>query len=64
MFKVNGSRERLRHAFDQDLPLLKPLANQIGWNPDNSKIIHNIENIFALSSSTMTWIAAALAATR
>ena len=41
VFKVNGSRERLRHAFDQDLPLLKPLANQIGWNPDNSKIIHS-----------------------
>jgi uncharacterized membrane protein (DUF2068 family) len=57
LFKVNGSRERLRHAFEQDLPLLKPLANQIGWNPDNSKIIHHIAHAFALSSSTLTWIA-------
>src|ERR1700682_4282828 len=39
VFRVIGSLARLRHAFDQDLPLLKPLANQIGWNPDNSKII-------------------------
>ena len=62
VFKVNGSRERLRHAFDQDLPLLKPLANQIGWNPDNSKIIHSIEHTFALSSSTLTWIAVGLGA--
>jgi uncharacterized membrane protein (DUF2068 family) len=60
VFKVNGSRERLRHAFDQDLPLLKPLANQIGWNPDNSKIIHTISHAFSLSSSTLTWIAAGL----
>src|ERR1700759_3488537 len=60
VFKVNGSRERLRHAFDQDLPLLKPLANQIGWNPDNSKIIHSISHAFSLSSSTLTWIAAGL----
>jgi uncharacterized membrane protein (DUF2068 family) len=62
LFKVNGSRERLRHAFDQDLPLLKPLANQIGWNPDNSKIIHHIAHAFALSSSTLTWIAVGFSA--
>ena len=61
VFKVKGSRERLRHAFDQDLPYLKPLANQIGWNPDNSKIIHTISHAFALSSSTLTWIAVGLA---
>jgi len=62
VFKVRGSRERLRHAFEQDLPLLKPLANQIGWNPDNSKIIHSIAHAFALSSSTLTWIAVGLGA--
>ena len=60
VFKVNGSRERLRHAFDKDLPLLKPLANQIGWNPDNSKIIHTISHAVSLSSSTLTWIAVGL----
>ena len=60
IFKVNGSRERLRNAFEQDLPLLKPLANQIGWNPDNSKIIHSISHAFSLSSSTLTWIAVGL----
>jgi uncharacterized membrane protein (DUF2068 family) len=60
VFKVNGSRERLLHEFDQDLPLLKPLANQIGWNPDNSKIIHSIAHAFSLSSSTLTWIAVGL----
>lgn len=61
VFKVNGSRERLRSAFDQDLPLLKTLANQVGWNPDNSKIIHTIAHAFSLSSSTLTWIAVGLA---
>src|SRR6202020_1342142 len=60
VFKVSGSRERLRHAFEQDLPLLKPLASQIGFNPDNSKIIHSISHAFSLSSSTLTWIAAGL----
>jgi uncharacterized membrane protein (DUF2068 family) len=62
VFKFSGSREQLRHAFDRDLPLLKTLANQIGWNPDNSKVIHHISDAFALSSSTLTWIAVALSA--
>ncbi len=61
VFKVNGSRDRLRHAFEQDLPLLKLVANQIGWNTENSKIIHHIAQAFALSPSTLTWIAAGLA---
>ncbi|MGB6208090.1 DUF2127 domain-containing protein [Mycobacterium sp.] len=62
VFKVTGSRERLRHAFEQDLPYLKPLANQIGFNPDNSKIIHDIAHAFSWSSEKLTWIAVALAA--
>ncbi len=62
VFKVSGSREKLQRAFEQDLPLLRPLANQIGWNPDNSKIIRHIAQAFTLSSSTLLWIAAGLTA--
>ena len=62
MLKVSGSRERLQHALDQDIPLLKPLANQIGWDPENSKLIRHIAHAFALSSSTLQWIAVGLAA--
>ena len=62
VFKVNGSREQLQDAFERDLPLLRPLANQIGWDPDNSRVIRHIVQAFALSSSTMLWIAAGLAA--
>jgi uncharacterized membrane protein (DUF2068 family) len=62
VLKVRGSRSRLQQAFEQDLPLIRPLADQIGWNPDNSKIIHHIGQTFALSSSTLTWIAIGLTA--
>jgi uncharacterized membrane protein (DUF2068 family) len=57
VFKVRGSRSRLQQAFEQDLPLIRPLANQIGWDPDNSKIIRHIAHAFTLSSSTLAWIA-------
>jgi uncharacterized membrane protein (DUF2068 family) len=62
VLEVSGSRERLQHALDRDLPLLKPLANQIGWDPENSKLVRHIANAFALSSSTLQWIAVGLAA--
>ncbi|MGA8328306.1 MAG: DUF2127 domain-containing protein, partial [Mycobacterium sp.] len=61
VLKVSGSRERLQHALDQDIPLLKPLANQIGWDPENSKLIRHIAHAFALSSTTLQWVAVGLA---
>lgn len=60
--KVRGSREHLQRVFEQDIPLIRPLANQIGWNPDNSKIIHHIGQAFSLSSTTLLWVAVGLAA--
>lgn len=62
VLKVRGSRDRLQQAFEQDLPLLRPLANQIGWNPDNSKILHHISSAFTLSTSTLLWIFVGLVA--
>lgn len=62
VLKVRGSRERLQEAFDKDLPLIRPLADQLGWNPDNSKIIRHIGDLFSLSSSTFLWIAVGFAA--
>ena len=44
VLKVRGSRERWQQAFEHDLPLIRPLANQIGWNPDDSKIVHHISS--------------------
>ncbi len=60
--KVRGSREHLQQVFERDLPLIRPLADQIGWNPDNSKIVRHIGDAFSLSSSTLMWVAVGLAA--
>jgi uncharacterized membrane protein (DUF2068 family) len=61
VLEVSGSRERLQQALEKDIPLLKPLADQIGWDPENSKLVHQIAHAFALSSSTLQWIAIGLA---
>jgi len=58
--EFSGSREKWQHALDRDMPLLKPLANQVGWDPENSKLVREITHAFALSSSTLQWITIAL----
>ena len=60
VFVFRNSRGNLEDSFNADLPLLRPLADQIGWNIDDSKIIRGIHDVFSLSPVTLTWIAIAL----
>ena len=60
VFLFRDSRDNLHASFETDLPLLRPLADQIGWNVDNSKIIRGIDSVFSLSPTTLTWIAIGL----
>ena len=62
VLKVRGSRERLQQAFEHEIPLIRPLAEQSGWNPDDSKILHHIGHALNWSSSTFLLIAAGLIA--
>ncbi|MDH6195445.1 uncharacterized membrane protein (DUF2068 family) [Mycobacterium frederiksbergense] len=62
VFKVRASRTELHEAFQKDIPLIRPLADQIGWNMDDSRIIRRIGEVFTLSPTTLMWIAIGLAA--
>ncbi len=46
----------LKASFDNDLPLLKPLADQIGWNINDSKLVRGLSEVFRLSPTTLIWI--------
>jgi uncharacterized membrane protein (DUF2068 family) len=52
----------LRKAFEQDMPLLRPLADRLHFNLDDSGVVHTIERILALDAKTLFWIAVGLAA--
>ncbi|MEU7766367.1 DUF2127 domain-containing protein [Nocardia sp. NPDC049190] len=55
--KFRASRETMRAAFARDLPLLRPFADQIGWDIDRSKIVHLIGEAFSLSNTVLLWVA-------
>jgi uncharacterized membrane protein (DUF2068 family) len=54
------SRQSWHQSFNHDLPLLRPLADQIGWNIDDSKVVSSVDRAFSLSPTTLLWIALAL----
>ncbi|MGU3293068.1 DUF2127 domain-containing protein [Williamsia sp. M5A3_1d] len=61
VIRFRDSRDQARNAFDTELPLLRPLANQLGWNIDDSKVVRLVEKSFSLSSTTLVWIGVAIA---
>src|SRR3954447_2630336 len=57
VFLFRNSEGDLHASFRRDLPLLRPLADQIGWNLNSSKVVKGINDVFALSKDTLIWIA-------
>jgi len=45
---------------NRDLPLLRPIAAQIGWNIDNSALLHSFRHLLTLNHTTLDWIAIGL----
>lgn len=56
------SHDELERAFDNDLSLLRPLAEQLGWDLDRSEVFHGISRVFAFAPGTLVWIAVGLCA--
>lgn len=62
VFALRNAHTELQHKFEAELPLIRPLSDQIGWNLDDSKIVQHIGEAFTLSSTTLLWIAIGLIA--
>ncbi|MBI1377665.1 MAG: DUF2127 domain-containing protein [Frankiales bacterium] len=62
ILRFRGQRDAVAAAYQVDLPLLRPFADQIGWNIDGSFLTRWIEEALGLSESALTWIAVAVLA--
>lgn len=60
ILRFRGQRNALADAYQVDLPLLRPFADQIGWNIDGSFLTRWIEDILGLSETALAWIAVAV----
>ena len=62
VIELRNSQQTLHEKFDAEMPLLKPIADQIGWNIDDSKVVQWIEKATTLSTATIVLVGCALLA--
>jgi uncharacterized membrane protein (DUF2068 family) len=58
-FKYN--RADIQRAFNNDLPAIRTLYRDLGFNVDHSKLLGLIQHSFTLDARTLTWLAIGLA---
>ena len=60
VIQFRGSRDAIERAFHEDVPLLKPFTDKIGWNLENSAIVETIRRVVEARSTTLLWVAIGL----
>ncbi|WP_412741969.1 DUF2127 domain-containing protein [Krasilnikovia sp. MM14-A1004] len=60
VIRFRGSRDAIERAFHEDVPLLKPFTDKLGWNLENSAIVETIRHVLEARSDTLLWVAIAL----
>lgn len=56
IIRFRGHEDELKDTFNNDLTLFRPVADQLGWNLEESKIVRGISRVFEFSPVTLTWI--------
>jgi uncharacterized membrane protein (DUF2068 family) len=62
VFKFRSSHDAIQRGFDEDLPLLRPIAAKLHFNLDDSSIVHTIQTVIDTETGTLAWVAAGLLA--
>ncbi|MBW8483862.1 DUF2127 domain-containing protein [Actinomadura parmotrematis] len=60
VWRFAESRGSIQRVFEDEIPLLRPIARQVGWDLDHSKIIESARHVFDMRASTLRWLAVAL----
>jgi uncharacterized membrane protein (DUF2068 family) len=60
VFRFRSHRDAVQRAFHEDLPLLKPLADKIGYDLDDSSIVHTLRTVIEAESNTLLYVALGL----
>jgi uncharacterized membrane protein (DUF2068 family) len=61
LYRFRSSQNAAQRAFTENLPLIRPIADKLGWNLEDSSIMHTIRSVIEARSSTLLWAAVGLA---
>jgi uncharacterized membrane protein (DUF2068 family) len=57
LWRFAASRVSVERAVNHDLPVVRALLRQLGFNVSHSKLLGLIQHTFTLNSRTLTWLA-------
>jgi uncharacterized membrane protein (DUF2068 family) len=60
IYRFRAHHDAIQRGFDEDLPLIRPLAAKLHFNLDDSAIVHSIRTVINAQTGTLAWIAVAL----
>ncbi len=60
VYRFRAHHDAVQRAFDEDLPLVRPLAQKLHFNLDDSSIVHSIRTVVNAQTSTLAWVGYAL----
>jgi uncharacterized membrane protein (DUF2068 family) len=62
VYRFRASHDAVARAFNEDLPLIRPLADKLHYNLDQSSIVHTIRTFIEAQSRTLAVLAIGLVA--
>ena len=62
LWRYRYSRYSIEQVFDRELPIIRSLFRQLGFNIDHSKVVSLLQHALALSNGSLTLLAAGAAA--
>jgi uncharacterized membrane protein (DUF2068 family) len=60
VFRFRSHRDAVQRAFNEDLPLIKPLADKVHYSLEDSSIVHTLRTVIEARSTTLLWVAMGL----
>jgi uncharacterized membrane protein (DUF2068 family) len=60
VFRFRSHHDAVERAFHEDIPLLKPFADKIGWNIEDSSVVHTLRTVIEAESKTLLYVALGL----
>ena len=60
VWRFRAHHDAVQRAFDEDLPLLRPLAEKLHYNLDDSSIVHTLRQVVQARTSVLAAVAVAL----
>jgi uncharacterized membrane protein (DUF2068 family) len=60
VFRFRSRQDAVQRAFNEDLPLVKPIAEKIHYNLESSSIVHTLRTVIEANAKALFWIAVGL----